>query len=41
VLRAEHTVPAPESTFVIEPDDTVVAVGTADGLALLRAILTG
>jgi K+:H+ antiporter subunit KhtT len=39
VLRADHSVPAPDSTFVIEPDDTVVAVGTADGLAALRDIL--
>jgi TrkA domain protein len=41
VLRADHSVPAPDSNFVIEADDTVVAVGTADGLAALRAILTG
>jgi TrkA domain protein len=39
VLRAEQSVPAPDSNFVIESDDTVVAVGTADGLAALRDIL--
>lgn len=40
ILRADATVPAPDPTYQIRGGDTVVAVGTAEGLAELRAILT-
>lgn len=40
VLRGDRSVPAPEPTFAFEAGDTVVAVGTDDGLARLRDIMT-
>ena len=39
VIRRGASVPAPGPEFAFESDDTVVAVGTADGLATLRALL--
>ena len=39
VIRGDTSEPAPGPEFVIEPGDVVVAVGTADGLELLRQAL--
>jgi TrkA domain protein len=39
VIRGASTVPAPEPMFRFEAGDTVVAVGTRDGLAALRSLL--
>ncbi len=39
VIRQADTVPAPGPDFAFEPNDVVVAVGTADGLAALRTLL--
>jgi TrkA domain protein len=39
VIRGSSTVPAPEPLFQFEAGDTVVAVGTRDGLAALRSLL--
>ncbi len=40
VIRADQPVPAPGPEFVFDADDVVVAVGTAEGLAALRVLLT-
>lgn len=40
VIRGETSVPAPDPEFDFQVGDTAVAVGTADGLATLRALLT-
>lgn len=40
VLRGDTTVPAPTPDYRFAKDDTVVAVGTTEGLALLRGLLT-
>ena len=40
VVRHGEPVPAPGPEFVFEVDDVVVAVGTGDGLAALRRLLT-
>lgn len=40
VIRAERPVPAPGPEFQFNADDVVVAVGTAEGLAALRVLLT-
>jgi TrkA domain protein len=39
VLRRGASVPAPGPEFALAPDDTVVAVGTPEGLATLRSLL--
>ena len=39
LLRDGTTVPAPGPEVALQPDDVVVAVGTAEGLAQLRALL--
>lgn len=39
VVRADTTIPAPGPDHQFQPDDTVVAVGTPDGLAQLRDLL--
>lgn len=39
VLRASSAVPAPGPEFALESADVVVAVGTAEGLAALRALI--
>jgi TrkA domain protein len=39
VLRGATTIPAPDPTFVFDPGDVVVGVGTAEGLSDLRAVL--
>lgn len=39
VLRGETTVPAPGPDHVFEAGDTVVAVGTPEGLSQLRSLL--
>ncbi len=39
VIRGDTSEPAPGPDFVLEPGDVVVAVGTADGLELLRQAL--
>ena len=41
VLRDRAPVPAPDPEFVFEAGHVAVCVGTADGLAKLRALLTG
>jgi TrkA domain protein len=41
VVRGETTVPAPTPDYRFDAGDTVVAVGTTDGLARLRDLLTG
>ena len=41
VVRSDSTVPAPGPEFRFEPDDVVVAIGTPEGLAELRAQLGG
>jgi TrkA domain protein len=39
VIRGGTSVPAPGPEFAFEADDTVVAVGTVEGLAALRTLL--
>jgi TrkA domain protein len=39
IVRAATTIPAPEPDTAFEPGDVAVAVGTADGLERLRALL--
>ena len=39
VIRRGASIPAPEPDFAFAADDTVVAVGTADGVAKLRSLL--
>lgn len=39
VLRESGPVPAPEPTFVLAAGDTLVAAGTADGIAAARTLL--
>lgn len=39
VLRREETFPSPEPDFVLEIGDTVVAVGTEEGIRALSALL--
>lgn len=39
VLRPTRSVPAPEPGFVFEAGDTVVAAGTPEGVAKVRALL--
>lgn len=39
VVRGNDTIPAPGPEMAIEPDDVVVAVGTAEGLRQLRELL--
>lgn len=39
VMRNDHPIPAPGPEFQLFPGDTIVAVGTADGLAALRSML--
>lgn len=39
VIRDQSTVPSPEADFVLEPGDTVVAVGTDEGIRSLSALL--
>ena len=40
VIRGEQSVPAPDPEFVFAEGDVAVAVGTLDGLAKLRALLS-
>jgi TrkA domain protein len=40
VIRGDESVPAPDPEFEFAINDTAVAVGTVDGLATLRALLT-
>ncbi len=40
VIRGDESVPAPDPEFVFHTGDTVVAVGTTEGLAALRHRLT-
>lgn len=40
VIRGDQSVPAPDPEFAFDSGDTVVAVGTTDGLAALRHRLT-
>ena len=39
LVRADDTLPAPGPDTVLQPDDVLVAVGTAHGLAELRTLL--
>lgn len=39
VIRDDSSIPAPGPDFAFEAGDTIVAVGTADGLDLVRTIL--
>jgi TrkA domain protein len=39
LVRGDQTIPAPGPKQVLEPEDVVVAVGTADGLRQLRDLL--
>lgn len=39
VIRHGNTIPAPPSTFVLEPGDTAVAVGTPSGIKSLYGLL--
>lgn len=41
VVRGDTTVLAPPADFELAAGDTAVAVGTTDGLASLRALMTG
>ena len=41
VVRGDTTVPAPTPEYRFDAGDTVVAVGTTEGLALLRGLMTG
>ncbi len=40
VIRGDESVPAPEPSFAFAARDTVVAVGTVDGLVTLRTLLS-
>jgi TrkA domain protein len=40
VIRGDQSVPAPDPEFDFRVGDTVVAVGTTEGLAALRTLLT-
>lgn len=40
ILRGETTIPAPEPATSFQAGDVVVAVGTPDGLTLLRSLLS-
>ena len=40
VVRADQPIPAPEPDFVFAAGDVAVAVGTVEGLATLRTLLT-
>lgn len=40
VIRGDHTVPAPDPDFEFVAGDVAVAVGTVEGLASLRALLS-
>jgi TrkA domain protein len=40
VIRGDNTVPAPDPEFGFQTGDTAVAVGTVEGLAILRDQLT-
>ena len=39
VLRAGQSIPAPEPEFILQPGDTVVAVGTREGVGALASLL--
>ncbi len=39
VIRRGASIPAPDPEFALAADDTVVAVGTADGVTALRTLL--
>ncbi len=39
VIRRGTSIPAPDPDFAFAADDTVVAVGTAEGVAVLRSLL--
>jgi TrkA domain protein len=39
VLRGGESIPAPEPDFVLQPGDTVVAVGTREGVVALASLL--
>ncbi len=41
VVRGDETIAAPPSTFVLEPGDTAVAIGTPEGTKALYALLQG
>jgi TrkA domain protein len=41
VVRGDDTIPAPDPDFRLEPGDTVVAVGTPEGIAQLFSLLQG
>ena len=41
VVRGDETIPAPGPEFVLEPGDSVVAVGTPPGITQLFALLQG
>lgn len=41
VVRGDQTIAAPPSTFVLEPGDTAVVVGTPEGIKALFALLQG
>ncbi|HVM40834.1 MAG TPA: TrkA C-terminal domain-containing protein [Acidimicrobiia bacterium] len=41
VIRGDATVPSPTPEFVFEAGDTVVAVGTDEGIALLTDLIQG
>lgn len=40
-IRGEETVPAPGSDYVLEPGDTLVVVGTAEGIRRAADLLRG
>lgn len=39
VIRGSETIPAPDPDFAFDSGDVAVAVGTVDGLAVLRSLL--
>lgn len=41
VIRSDQPIPAPEPEFCFEAGDVAVAVGTNEGLAVLRPLLSG
>jgi len=41
IVRTDSTLPAPEPTEVLRAGDTVVAVGTVEGLRAMRQLLSG
>jgi TrkA domain protein len=41
IVRTDTTIPAPDPTEVLLPGDTVVAVGTPEGLRAMRQLLGG